>query len=1054
MERQQMTGAVLEGLLARLNPEQRCAVATLEGPVLVMAGPGTGKTEILATRIVNILASTQTDPSSILCLTYTDAGTVAMRKRLVDFIGPDAHKIEITTFHGFCNQVIQEQGDHFGFKYRTAASDVDRYRIACSIIDTFPADHPLTRSTGELYYDASRLLGLFEIMKKEGWTIPWLLERIERYADGLPHQDEYVYKRRTKQPDGSYREAGEINEQKLMKAQHELKKLAAAVVCFEQYTEYLAKQGMYDFADMLLWCRQAFHETPELLAVYQERYLYLLVDELQDTSGAQFDILMQLVDYWDAPNLFMVGDDDQSIFRFQGASIENLLAVVERYAGSLQKVSLRENYRSSQLILDAARSLIQFNTERLDPDKVLHAANPPLGNDVRAPEILRYQSPFHEACGTAERIRDLLATGVAPHEVAVIYRNHSQAGDLLEMVRHMGIPVQSRKKVDILQEPLIHRLERVLAYLHKELVTPHSAEQLLFEILHDPWFGIAPLTLARVAFEMRTARGEGGQKTWRDSLMRRHGDGGQLTLFTRDDQDRLAAALTTLEELVRTAAVEPLVTLLHRIITELGFVAEMLASEERMWHLELLSSFYNLVRDEAQKKPFCLTDLLQLLGEYRRNAIAIEVEQLSGSREGVVFLTAHGSKGLEFEHVFLIGGHKSVWDTPGRRKTFALPPTVFHHQGGAEIEEARRLFYVAMTRAKRGLSISYAGFAAKGAALEESMFIAELLAGKTCTEQDAVVDEEALVTFGGILLGEQKKSLPDDFIDHTLLDERLRSYSLSVSHVNAFLQCPVSFYFSTLLRVPTPPYAAMVFGSAVHHAIEQVYLQMKRHPRHQFPDTGQFTAAFEWYFRRFQELLPPVEYRRRMDYGMKILPAFYQEKQPQWRADGLVEFPIRNVVYQGVPLNGKLDLVEPQGLEVRVVDFKTGALQNITKKLKPPTLEFSEQVDMLRADAYPMEGLGGDYWRQAVFYRILVEQEPKRSWKMAAARFDFVEPQKVNNRFESREVVVTDHDVVMVAAQIQHVYHKIMNHDFGPGCGQKDCSWCNFIQRYQKSLRP
>ena len=163
----------------RLNQAQRKAVDTVEGPVLVIAGPGTGKTEILAARIANILLTTDALPENILCLTYTDAGTVAMRSRLLQFIGPNAYRVDIFTFHAFCNLVIQEQADHFGLRNLTTISELEQFRYVREIIDAFPLDHPLTRSTGDLHFEADRLLALYEIMKKEDWSSAWLAERID-----------------------------------------------------------------------------------------------------------------------------------------------------------------------------------------------------------------------------------------------------------------------------------------------------------------------------------------------------------------------------------------------------------------------------------------------------------------------------------------------------------------------------------------------------------------------------------------------------------------------------------------------------------------------------------------------------------------------------------------------------------------------------------------------------------------------------------------------------------------------------------------------------------
>ena len=175
----------LERLKDRLNAAQRKAVETIEGPVLVIAGPGTGKTEILAARIATILQQADVTPESILCLTYTEAGTVAMRSRLLEFIGPDAYRVDIFTFHAFCNLVIQENADQFGFRSLSPVSELEQFQLVREIIDAFPQDNPLTRSTGDIHFEADRLLALYEIMKKEDWSAEFLVQQADQHAASL-----------------------------------------------------------------------------------------------------------------------------------------------------------------------------------------------------------------------------------------------------------------------------------------------------------------------------------------------------------------------------------------------------------------------------------------------------------------------------------------------------------------------------------------------------------------------------------------------------------------------------------------------------------------------------------------------------------------------------------------------------------------------------------------------------------------------------------------------------------------------------------------------------
>ncbi|HXB93406.1 MAG TPA: ATP-dependent helicase, partial [Puia sp.] len=337
----------------RLNDQQRLAVDTIEGPVMVIAGPGTGKTQILAARIGKILLETDVSPRNILCLTYTDAGTIAMRRRLLSFIGPDAYKVHIHTFHSFCNEIIQENLPLFEKTSLDPISELERIQLFKTLIERFPKNHPLKRYRGDVYFEMGNLKNLFSAMKREGWTPGFIHEKIDQYLADLPYREEYIAKRATRDF-----KKGDIRIDKIEEEKDRMAKLRAAVDEFIPYQELMRRSNRYDFDDMINWVIRVFEENKGLLSDYQERYQYILVDEYQDTSGTQNRLVNLLICYWDQPNVFVVGDDDQSIYRFQGANVENMLEFARRYEKDLLKVVLTYNYRSTQPILDIARTLI------------------------------------------------------------------------------------------------------------------------------------------------------------------------------------------------------------------------------------------------------------------------------------------------------------------------------------------------------------------------------------------------------------------------------------------------------------------------------------------------------------------------------------------------------------------------------------------------------------------------------------------------------------------------------------------------------------------------
>ena len=285
--------------LKRLNKQQRIAVEQIEGPVLVVAGPGTGKTHILSARIGRILAETDTHPFNILCLTFTDAGAHAMRERLLQFIGPEAHNVHIYTFHSFCNKVIQENLELFGIQKLEPLSDLERVEFIRKMIDILPLDHPLKRGRRDIYFYEKPLHNLFQLMKKENWTEAFIHERIRLYLAELPKREDYIYKKKA----GRYKR-GDIKEGKLQKETEKMERLWSAASLFDDYVRLLQSNRRYDYEDMLLWVIREFGRFEKLLRFYQEQYLYLLVDEYQDTSGAQNKILQQLMDLLGKPQYF------------------------------------------------------------------------------------------------------------------------------------------------------------------------------------------------------------------------------------------------------------------------------------------------------------------------------------------------------------------------------------------------------------------------------------------------------------------------------------------------------------------------------------------------------------------------------------------------------------------------------------------------------------------------------------------------------------------------------------------------------------------------------
>jgi len=1018
-----------------LNQEQKKAVDTIEGPVMVIAGPGTGKTQILGARIGKILIDTDAQPDNILCLTYTDAGAVAMRKRLLGFIGADAYKVHIYTFHAFCNNIIQDNLSLFEKTSLDPVSDLERIDLFKQLIDSFPKNHVLKRYRGDVYYEIGNLQNLFSNMKKEGWTPAHINERIDAYLSEIETRDEFVYKRAYKQF-----KAGDKKENKIAEERERMEKLRAAVNEFDRFQLLMRNRNRYDFDDMINWVIKAFEEHPSLLMRYQEQFLYILVDEYQDTSGTQNKIVELLINYWEQPNVFVVGDDDQSIYRFQGANVENMTALAKRYEQDLVKVVLTNNYRSTQPILDIAKTLIDRNQERLIKQmpglsKELISSNGKLTGITDPPRIKEYESMRQEMIGICLEVETLLAKGMAPGKIGIIYKENKYGEALAQFFKEKQIPVYSKRNLNLLEIPLAQKIILFLKYLAAEWDTAFGGEEMLFQILHFNWFGIPAMEIAEITAKVADLK-YGANKTSLRKQIREKANAPAADLFSPAPAKGFALVSIAIENLIAAIANSSLINLVEQVIQQTKVLGWIMQSPDKHWHLQVLSGLFEFIKEEARRNPsLSLEQLVNIFSLMEKEDLALPLVQVSGTEKGVNLMTAHGSKGLEFEAVFFAGCNASNWEK--KRKPgggYQLPDTMFSTAPvHSEEEELRRLFYVALTRAELQLQISFSRFKNDGKPLEPTMFLAEILEQHSLGIQPIALSQDVLSEFA--LLDFEAELAPEIAkMEADFVSRMLEKFVMNVTALNNYLKCPLQFYYQNLVRVPSGKSEATEFGSAVHYALEKLFSKMQEQEK--FPELRVFIDDFEWYMHRHRENFTKEEFNRRMEQGQIVLTDYYQQYLNSWNKVVAVERSIRNVVVEGVPLKGKLDKLEFDGSNVNVVDYKTGDVEKARKKLMPPD---------------DKEPNGGDYWRQAVFYKILVDHYDQKNWKVVSTEFDFIEPDK-KKQFKKEKIVISPADITTVTQQIKTVWKKIQDRELYTGCGKSECHWCNFVKENDMAI--
>lgn len=1017
---------------AGLNDQQRKAVDQIEGPVLVVAGPGTGKTQILAVRIGKILMETDAMPENILCLTYTDAGTVAMRRRLLEFLGADAHRVHIHTFHAFCNDVIQQNLDYFGKRELEPITDLENILLIEDILSSLPPGHPHRKLKGDLSYEVGRMNNLFRMMKEENWDEVRISAAIDAYLADLPNRDEYIYKKANPKI-GAVK--GDLKLGDIKKETEKMEKLRAAAELFPVYTKRMREIGRYDYSDMILWVVKAFRDTTpdaeNILRNYQERFLYILVDEFQDTNGAQNEILQSLINYWEVPNVFAVGDDDQSIYEFQGARVKNIMDFYSAYQNHVEVVVLTENYRSHQGILDAAKVIIENNQERLinkleGLSKQLTAA---ARIHVTEPRVTEFGSEAQEHAGILQDIEALIESGVEPDEIAVLYYKHKQADHLISAIEKRGIPYQVKKKVNVLEVPVVQHMVQMLHYLQSEADEPHSAEHLLFEMMHYPYFRIHIHDIAAISAWIASRRDD--SITWRAVI----GDPELLKGIKLRSYDAILQFEKKLSAWLSDTFNLTLQMLFERVMNESGLLQHALEQSDRAFQLEALHTVFDHIKATALSHPRLTISLyLEVLDQMLVHDLKLEIQRSGATKGGVQFITTHSSKGLEFEYVFLLGCTRNNWEgARGDSRNFSMPDTLTFSTEENKIEAMRRLFYVAMTRAKQHLHISYAAQNNEGKELEPSTFVAELLSATDLIVQKRQIEADVLLQYH--ITGLQ--TAPDvhvDLFDPHYIAEKLDHFVLSASKLNAYMDCPVRFYFEQIVRVPSAKSDTLAFGNAIHAALHQLYERMKRDAQQQFPPLTTFISDFEREMHRTEDAFTQKQFENRMVLGHQLLTDFYETFVHKLNKVAVTEYMVSKTVMDGVPITGRFDKLEFNGKQVHVVDYKTGGIKYAKPSLEPPS------------DKNPD---GGDYWRQIIFYKILLDAQKLKDWKMTSGEMLFLERDEQGEIF-SKHYDISPDEVGIVKAQIKDTYERIMRMEFTTGCGKEDCTWCNFVRRLQE----
>ncbi len=871
-----------------LNSAQRAAVEHLHGPMLVIAGAGTGKTRVIVERIAYLLDTIpDLDGENILAITFTQKAAAQMAARIRDRGDQRAQRVGVFTFHGFCYELLR--GHDQAVKI---LEDVDYWIF-------------LRRRLDQLGLD------IFKKLSEPGRFLNAFRDFFSRCQDELVSPDDY--KRYVAGLAAAFeREKNQLPEDERAEQEDELRRQQEIAGAYAAAERLLREAKRTTFGGSLLSAVQLLQSSPDLLAGYRNRLRYILVDEFQDVNIAQITLLELLADTH--RNLMAVGDDDQAIYRFRGASYASFRKFGQLYP-DYRRITLTQNYRSTSRILRVATQLIAQNgPARFDPYKKILATEPP-GQKVRLAEL---EDSSEEAAYVRSQIERRREETGSYRACAVLYRAHLHRTALIEELARAGIPFVIRG-LSVLPNALVRDLLAYLRVLH----SPRDNISLA-RLLAIPAWGLEPEALLDLI-----ARAHRNRSTLAEAIESLHPR-------VRDQQTRLGHLLRLLADLRARAAAVNLTKLFDQLLERLEL--RLLPSDPDSPYLETFAAFLHQWENEKSETKR-LAEFIEYFDYFAEAGGSISLPTETDHPDAVQLMTVHSAKGLEFNSVFVLRLNQNDFPTKRRRPLFvfpdalmkeALPPGDFH------IQEERRLCYVALTRARRQLTLTTLTSGRK----RPSVFLDDILRDQQVArhvEQVAPApapadSAEADTTAASRtppqapLFAGRPASAGYSRIAHWAASvpgpAPAEPLALSHSAIETYKRCPLKYKFAHHWQLPGAANPAMVFGQIMHRSVVEFFRARQRQPALPLEELqhiyDQQWRQTHWPFR---DAYQQEGYRSA---GWQQLQTFYQRHATQ-------TVPVLELEktfhwqWEGVTLTGRIDQINQIGKrKVEIIEYKTG----------------------------------------------------------------------------------------------------------------------------------
>ena len=1007
-----MKHSIFEEEYQRLNAKQKQVVESIYGPIMVIAWPGTWKTQIIALRTANIILKAWVNPENILITTFTEAWVIAIKNRLLKFIGTDAYKVNVSTIHSFAQDIITSFPEKFAeYRASNTIDDIESLEVLTKILD----ENIKNGNIEYLFTPFDRHLYLRDIKDRIGklkweWISPekfeWKIAELrQEYDENLEALKENKrirdLEKRTKKDSESYKK--------------HIGKLSELNFFYKKYLEHLHTNSLYDFSDMINFAVEKMKDDEDLLNHYAEKYQFIMLDEYQDSNNPQNEIMNLITNVWEEKNIMVVGDDDQSIYRFQWANIENMLDFSSIYKDT-HFIVLEDNYRSAQSILDLSTNLIENNTERLSKKLTFIEKNLIAQWNDKSLKNNQYSilsDDMTEKMYVLDKIKSLNTSDTT---FAVIVRSNKEVAEWTSYFQSQWIEVESKLKTNILQN---HFVIYLLDFLHL-IENPSFDDEKLLNIMRSDIIDIENIdviTLARDLYKANYAR-HGFSLTLWDILKKidiPYDKEKSKWVFELEQEEKFKTYSKLIEfremilEFNKELWLYGISRLFQKVIDRI-WIVEYIEKKGNFSDLEDIFTLFNKIKSYNEKNvDLTLATLLHKFNLHKKYNIAIARQILKKSNSNIEILTAHSSKWLEYDHVFIPWLYWWNWDAKNIPDKLKLPlwvawqwlqyswlteKEINQAEKESSLQEDRRLFFVAITRAKKSLTFSRP-LGKDNKPYIDSPFIHEI--GITGEIIDPTQNEKELSeSIKNILTAETHPLINIKKEELDYIKEFLENYKLSPTDFNTFLEDPKIFLQNVVFKYPFTGNEFTIFWNVYHKVLEDITkAKIAGDKVELWMLTEEFTQLLE------KQILTHEEKERLTKKWIEWLTGYYESfiNNPRTPLRTEYNFRSRNVSYEGIPLTGKIDKIEKIDShttqtasesgqaalfvdDVAVVDYKTWwvkTLWNIkgTDRYGKPKAGFEH----------------GKYFRQLLFYKLMAEHDSEfhSQYNIAELALDFVE---------------------------------------------------------------